>query len=245
MAKGIVLSGTSGWSYKHWKGPFYPENIPDRNMLHYYFQSFQTVEINSSFYHLPLRKTFEKWRDSAPDGFVFAVKASRFITHVKKLADSAEAVGRFFERASGLSQKIGPILFQLPPRLRINPKKLSSFLDQLPSGYRYAFEFRDASWFHPEIFSLLGDCGAAFCIYELNGRISPLKVTADFVYVRLHGPSGPYQGCYTEQALAEWSARFAGWASGSRDIYCYFDNDEAGFAARNALQLRELLKDVF
>jgi uncharacterized protein YecE (DUF72 family) len=239
--RGIVYSGTSGWSYKHWKGPFYPEHIPNQKMLPFYFQSFQSVEINSSFYHLPLRKTFENWRDAAPEDFVFAVKASRFITHVKKLTDTAEAVQRFFERASGLGRKIGPVLFQLPPGLKINPGKLRSFLDQLPPGHRYSFEFRNTSWFHPEIFSLLRDYGAAFCIYELGGRISPIEVTAGFVYVRLHGPGGPYQGCYSREALTEWSIRFARWARESRDVYCYFDNDQAGFAAQNALELQEQL----
>jgi uncharacterized protein YecE (DUF72 family) len=227
MGKGRVLTGTSGWSYKHRQGPFYPENMPDKDMLSFYFQSFHTVEINSSFNHLPLRKTFEKWRDSAPGDFVFAVKASRFITHVKKLADPVEAIAKFFERASGLGQKIGPVLFQLPPGLKINPGRLSSFLDLLPSGYRYAFEFRNTSWFDPKILSLLRERGIAFCIYELDGSISPLEVTADFVCVRLHGPDGPYQGCYTGEKLAVWSDRFSGWMLESRDVYCYSENDEA------------------
>ncbi len=241
MKAGIVQIGTSGWSYKHWKGPFYPEDIPDRKMLPFYFQHFRTVEINSSFYRLPLLKTFENWRNSSPRDFVFSVKASRYITHVKRLSEPAEPVERFFERVSGLGDKTGPILFQLPPGLKMNPDKLDAFLRQLPRGYRYAFEFRNASWFHPETYSMLARHGSAFCIYELGGRASPLEVTADFIYVRLHGPDGPYQGSYSKESLSQWGLHFDRWTGESRDVYCYFDNDQNGYAARNASELQELM----
>src|SRR5512138_1184014 len=157
MIPGTIHIGTSGWSYKHWQGPFYPEDIADKAMFAHYCRFFRTVEINSSFYHLPLRKTFENWRSFSPDNFVFSVKASRYITHVKKLNESAEAVARFLERASALEEKAGPILFQLPPGLKANLPRLGEFLAGLPSGYRYAFEFRHPSWFQPEVYSLLSE----------------------------------------------------------------------------------------
>lgn len=243
VKKGKIHIGTSGWSYNHWKGPFYPEDIPNAKMLSFYFGSFRSVEINNSFYHLPLRKTFENWRNSSPADFIFAVKASRYITHVKKLADSAEPVERFFERASGLGDKIGPVLFQLPPVLKINPGRLNDFLGRLLPGYRYSFEFRNATWFHPEIYSLLSENGIAFCIYELAGNSAPLEVTADFVYIRLHGPGGPYQGSYSLDALCGWKRRFDVWIREGRDVYCYFDNDERGFAALNAAKLQEMVTE--
>lgn len=238
---GRVHTGTSGWSYKHWKGPFYPEDLPDKHLFSYYSRFFRSVEINSSFYHLPLKKTFENWKDASPGDFIFAVKASRYITHIKKLKDAGQAVERFFERAVGLGGKTGPILFQLPPSLKMNLERLDSFFDELPKGYLHTFEFRNQSWFHPEVYSLLSDRGAAFCIYELGGRSSPIEVTADFVYVRLHGPGGPYQGAYSESALALWRERFRKWNEEGRDVYCYFDNDEKGFAAQNAMELQRLL----
>jgi uncharacterized protein YecE (DUF72 family) len=209
--------------------------------LRIYFQQLSTVEINSSFYHLPLKKTFENWRASSPDGFVFAVKASRFITHVKKLTDSVEAVERFFERASGLGEKIGPVLFQLPPGLKMDPERLRIFLRLLPANVRYSFEFRNQDWFHPEIYCLLSEFRSAFCLYELSGLISPLEITADFIYLRLHGPAGKYQGCYSMEQLGAWHERFEQWRRQSLDVFCYFDNDENGFAVLNALDLQRLI----
>lgn len=239
--KGNIRIGTSGWSYSHWKGPFYPEDLSNVKMLPFYFQRLNTVEINSSFYHLPLQKTFERWRTSSPDDFIFAVKASRYMTHVKKMTDCGQAVERFFERASGLGEKIGPVLFQLPPRLKLDPERLREFLRLLPASFRYSFEFRNSGWFHPEIFSMLSEFRAAFCIYELNGLISPMEVTADFVYLRLHGPEGKYQGCYSMEQLRAWHERFEKWTGQSRDVFCYFDNDQSGYAAINAVELQRLL----
>ncbi len=240
--RGMIHTGTSGWSYKHWKGVFYPEDLPDRKMLGHYFGSFRTVEINSSFYRLPLQRTFEKWRDSAPEDFVFAVKASRYITHVKRLRDCGQAVENFFERAAGLGEKLGPVLFQLPPGFGPDIEKLDEFLGVLPPGRRVAFEFRHPGWFAPEVYSLLAQRRAAFCVYELAGRLSPAEITADFVYVRLHGPGGAYRGSYSGEVLSGWAERFSAWAGEGRDIYCYFDNDEKGFAVLNAIELRDLVK---
>jgi uncharacterized protein YecE (DUF72 family) len=242
--KGKIRIGTSGWSYTHWKGPFYPADIPDAKMLKFYFQHLNTVEINSSFYHLPLKKTFENWRAFSPADFIFAVKASRFITHNKKLADSAEAVERFFERSSGLGEKIGPVLFQLPPGLKMDSERLRTFLGLLPPNRRYSFEFRNHGWFHPEIYALLSGYGASICLYELSGFISPMEITAGFIHLRLHGPAGKYQGRYSTQQLHVWHERIERWARQPRDVFCYFDNDERGFAALNALELKQMVDDA-
>ncbi|MGC8492458.1 MAG: DUF72 domain-containing protein [Syntrophobacteraceae bacterium] len=235
--EGAIRIRTSGWSYAHWKGPFYPEKTRDSKLFEFYIRKFDTVQINNSFYHLPLRKTFEKWRASSPDSFVFAVKASRFITHTKRLKDCGPAVENFRERTLGLGEKIGPVLFQRPPALKIDPKRLNLFLQELPGALRYSFEFRNSSWFHPETYSLLSEFNAAFCLYELNGKTSPLETTADFIYIRLHGPGGKYQGRYSSEQLRSWSETFKHWTKESKDVFCYFDNDEKGFAAVNAMGL--------
>lgn len=234
--------GTSGWSYSHWKGPFYPAQISNDKMLEYYCKHFRTVEINSSFYHLPQVETLRHWYDISPDEFLFSVKASRYITHMKKLNDPKQSLHALLEAISVLADKLGPILFQLPPRWHCNLERLSHFLDGLSADFRYAFEFRDPSWLVPETYHLLSRHNAAFCIYELDGFLSPRAVTADFVYTRLHGPGGPYQGDYNNRTLADWAGAFHAWREQGKDIYCYFDNDEAGYAARNAAALAGMLE---
>jgi len=210
-------------------------------MLGFYCRHFQSVEINNSFYHLPHEATLEHWRDNTPAGFVFSVKASRYITHMKKLNDPKQSLSALLERVKSLGDKLGPLLFQLPPNWRYNHERLSCFLDSLSSEFRYAFEFRDQSWLNAQCYELLARHGAAFCIYELDGFLCPREVTADFVYVRLHGPDGPYQGDYDRQTLAGWAGAFSTWSSQGRSIYCYFDNDEAGYAAKNAKALQSML----
>ncbi len=242
MDKNRIHIGTSGWSYDHWKGPFYPEDLPNNQMLDYYLRHFQTVEINSSFYHLPRKQTLEHWREAVPAGFLFAAKASRYITHMKKLKDPGKSVATFLERISVLEDKLGPILFQLPPRWHLNVQRLTTFLDALSSEFRYAFELRDQSWLNEQVYALLARHNAAFCIYELDGFLSPKKITTDFVYVRLHGPDGPYQGSYDDPALAGWAGAFSTWSAQGRGIFCYFDNDQAGYAAQNAARLRSMLQ---
>jgi len=232
--------GTSGWHYKHWKGPFYPEDLPDERMLEHYAGFFDTAEINSTFYHLPEEGTIAQWRDAVPDKFIFTVKASRYITHMKKLKDPQQTLPRFLSRAQVLGDKLGPILFQLPPRWQVNLDRLEAFLGTLPSGLRYAFEFRDPSWLNERSEEVLAKAGAAFCIYDLDGRQSPLSVTADFVYVRLHGPQGAYQGSYDDATLKDWGRTFLSWVREGKEVYCYFDNDEKGYAVLNALDLKGL-----
>lgn len=195
------------------------------------------MEINNTFYRLPERRTLAVWRDSVPRDFVFAVKASRYLTHMKKLAAPAAAVRRFFRRIEALGDKLGPVLFQLPPRWYCDVPRLTAFLDTLPGGLRYAFEFRDRSWLTDAVYDVLTRRNAALCIYDLAGFQCPKRVTADFAYVRLHGPVAAYCGCYSPRALAGWARTLRRWAADGLEAYCYFDNDEAAYAARNALEL--------
>ena len=185
-----VRIGTSGWHYKHWCGPFYPEDLPPTKMLSYYLRHFDTVEINNSFYRLPTAECFCQWREATPAGFCFSVKASRFLTHFKKLKDPEQAVDKFLPRVAELKQKLGPILFQLPPRWPANPERLENLLAVLPRKLLYAFEFRDPRWHIPSIYEILRRHNAAFCIFDFAGFQSPLEITADFTYIRLHGPGG-------------------------------------------------------
>jgi uncharacterized protein YecE (DUF72 family) len=240
MAQRIYV-GTSGWSYDHWKGPFYPGHLACDRMLDYYAEQFRSTEINSSFYHLPAEETLKLWHDATPEDFLFTAKASRYITHMKKLKDPKQSVNAFLRRIRTLGDKLGPILFQLPPRWHFNKERLAAFLDALSREFRYAFEFRDRSWLNEEAYDLLSRHGAAFCIYELDGFLSPREITSDLVYVRLHGPDGPYQGSYDDKSLSGWASAFAGWAAQGRAVYCYFDNDERAYAARNAIRLQAML----
>lgn len=238
---GKVHIGTSGWHYKHWKGPFYPENLAARDMLSFYAKHFNTAEINSSFYRLPSKSTLEHWKESVPDGFIFSLKGSRFVTHMKKLKDPSAGVPDLLEVAGCLGGNLGPVLFQLPPRWHVNAGRLEAFLQYLPSGFRYVFEFRDPTWFDAGIYDILAKWRCAFCIYHLAGRLSPVEITAPFVYVRLHGPEGAYQGCYSTADLSEWAGVFSTWLGQDREIFCYFDNDQAGYAALDALRLRKMV----
>jgi uncharacterized protein YecE (DUF72 family) len=237
---GRCYIGTSGWSYRHWRGPFYPTAMAKGgDQLGFYAERFDTVEVNGTFYRLIEADTFRRWREVTPEGFVFACKGSRYLTHMKRLKDPEQGVGRFFERVEVLVDKLGPVVFQLPGRFKPDRARLEGFLDALPAGHRYAFEFRDPRWFEPEILELLKEHDVALCLYEFAGQEAPLEVTADFVYIRLHGPDGAYQGSYDDRALRTWADRIAGWAREGLDVYCYFDNDDRGFAPKNALRLKE------
>lgn len=235
--------GTSGWHYAHWVGAFYPRDLKKQDFLAHYSSHLSTVEINNTFYRLPAPETLSGWRRTAPEDFVFAVKASRVITHLKKLKDPDRTTARFFEVIRFLGRSLGPVLFQLPPRFRANRDRLESFLAALPAEFRYAFEFRDESWFKPEIYDCLATHHSAFCFYHLAGRQSPAPLTADFVYVRLHGPGGPYRGIYDRRTLLALAHRILDWRRGGREVHCYFDNDERGYAAANALDLQAILRE--
>ena len=237
-AKSIFI-GTSGWHYKHWRGAFYPERLPASEMLGFYCQHFDTVELNATFYRLPPAGAAAQWKKNTPPGFCFSAKGSRFITHMKKLRDPDLALDRFFERIQGLGRKLGPIVFQLPPQWPVDADRLREFLEALPRRRRYAFQFRNETWHTPEIYRILTRRNAALCIFHLAGFQSPVELTADFTYIRLHGPGGKYQGSYDDAALRVW----AGWIENWRlpASYVYFDNDQAGYAPRNALRLKEIL----
>jgi uncharacterized protein YecE (DUF72 family) len=199
------------------------------------------VEINNSFYRLPSEQALRAWRDTTPPGFSFAVKGSRFITHRKKLRDPERSLAPFLDRIPLLGEKLGPILFQLPPRWHFDAARLAAFLTALPAKQRYALELRDRSWINASALDLLAAHGVAFCIYELDGYLSPQEVTTDFVYIRLHGPGGAYQGRYDDRTLTAWAGAISAWSRQGREVFCYFDNDEAGYAAHNALQLQDIL----
>jgi uncharacterized protein YecE (DUF72 family) len=234
--------GTSGFHYKHWLGNFYPAKLPAARMLEYYIQHFDTVEINNSFYKLPRVEILEGWRKATPRDFLFSIKGSRFITHNKKLKEPHHALENLLPRAEALGRKLGPILFQLPPKWRVNVERFAEFLEALPKYHRYTFEFREPTWMHDEIYVLLRKHRAAHCIYELAGYVSPLEATTDFVYVRLHGPTtSKYAGSYGDRTLATWAKRIEGWMSEGRSVFVYFDNDQAGYAAKNALELKRML----
>jgi uncharacterized protein YecE (DUF72 family) len=236
-----IFIGTSGWHYKHWVGTFYPPKTPASRMLDFYLRHFDTVELNNSFYRLPAPETLINWRKYTPKDFLFSVKGSRFITHNKKLKEPFHALENLLPRLENLGRKLGPILFQLPPTWRVNEERLEEFLEALPRYHRYTFELREPSWFTPGVLDLLRKHRAAFCVYDIGGFHSPIEVTADFAYIRLHGPGNKYQGSYSAEALARWAAWIADWSPRLKAIYIYFDNDQAGYAAHNGLTLKRLV----
>jgi uncharacterized protein YecE (DUF72 family) len=239
---GEIRIGTSGWHYRHWENRFYPAGLRPAGYLDEYVRHFDTVEVNNSFYRMPSRKTLQDWAERAPGDFLFAVKGSRYITHVKKLRDPLDPVGFLMETLEALGKKLGPVLFQFPPAWKCNAKRLEAFLQVLPSGQEFAFEFRNPDWFRPEIDELLAQKSCGFCVFEIGGMRSPRKVTADFVYIRLHGPGKAYQGSYTRDALRNWAEAIRGWSDEGIKVYCYFDNDQDAYATRNARTLREMIQ---
>ncbi len=237
-----IRIGTSGWSYRHWRGAFFPDGLPASRQFQHYSGLFDTVELNSPFYRLPSHGAFQAWRDKSPEGFDFAVKASRFISHMKKLSDPVESSARFLENVAGLGEKCGPILFQLPPGWNVNVERFASFASRLPGHFRYVFEFRNPSWHHPEIYAVMRQYACGFCIFDLDGYLSPLEITSDLVYVRLHGPQ-KYAGSYSHEVLRQWAGRCTEWAAHA-DVYVYFDNDIGAHAPFNASELQTMVKKI-
>jgi len=237
-----IRIGTSGWHYEHWIGRYYPASIKPPQMLEYYLRDFDTVELNNTFYHLPKEESFNAWRKSTPPGFIFAVKGSRFLTHMIKLKDPERGLSNFLPRAARLGKKLGPILWQLPPRWNVNLERLEEFLGKLPRKHRYAFELRNPTWMTGAVYAMLRRYNAAFCIYELGGYQSPVEITADWTYIRLHGPTQfKYQGSYSDQQLAVWAERIRGWKRKVNAVYVYFDNDDSAYAVDNALTLKKMV----
>ena len=237
---GTAYIGTSGWNYNHWVDVLYPKGLPQSQWLARYGEEFDTVEINNSFYRLPERKTFEQWARSSPPGFTFAVKASRFLTHMKKLKDPEEPLNRILSHAAGLGAKLGPVLYQLPPWWKVNLERLRGFLALLPKDVRSVFEFRDPTWQTEPVFDLLREYGAGYCVMSAPDLPLRLVATSDFAYIRMHNGGGETEGCYTEESLQWWSEQVRGFLH-SGDAYCYFNNDYEGYAIRNAARLKELL----
>lgn len=238
--RGRLRIGTSGWVYPHWRGIFYPRGLPAARWLPYYAEHFDTVEVNNTFYHLPTAAAVEGWRRAAPRGFLFSVKASRYLTHIKRLAPERGPIETFFGRAGMLGSHLGPILFQLPPTARADPGRLAGFLSALPRRHRYCFEFRHPSWFVEEVYTLLRRGRVALCVAEREGRASPLVVTARFVYMRFHG-SAQAGGGYGARALRPWAERLGELLARGVDCYVYFNNDAGGHAVRDAQALCRLL----
>ncbi len=231
--------GTSGWIYPHWEGVFYPEDMPESDWFEFYTHYFDTVEINYSFYRWPERETFEKWRKESPEGFLFAVKASQYLTHRKKLKDPEEPLGRVIDHARGLGEKLGPILYQLPPRWKVNIERLRQFLSLLPKDIRHVMEFRDPSWQTEEVYSLLAEHGVAYCVMSAPAFPRVMRVTAPFAYIRMHH-GGEKDGNYDEHQLEWWAEQISNWLR-DVDVYVYFNNDLHGNAVKNALRLREMV----
>jgi uncharacterized protein YecE (DUF72 family) len=240
VSSGRILVGTSGWSYAPWRGPFYPPTVRQKDWLSYYAGQFPTAEINATFYRLPSQATVAAWREATPPGFVFAWKASRFITQAKKLRDPEEPLARVFAPMAALGAKRGPTLFQLPPSLHLDLARLEYFLGRLPPG-RHVIEFRHPSWYAERTFVLLADNDAALCLSDHADAPAPWIRTASFAYVRGHGPTGRYAGTYADATLDRWAEQIRGWAQDGHDVYAYFDNDIGAAAPADALRLRRRL----
>ncbi len=234
--------GCSGFSYKHWKGTFYPADLTERKWLQYYSRVFSTVELNVTFYHLPSHAAFRAWQIGTPPGFVFAVKGSRYITHVKRLLETREPLIRFFEGASLLEEKLRVVLWQFPPAFKLNVDRFSSFLDLLGKyPCRHTFEFRHESWIVPSIIDLCRRNNAALCMADSPAHIHELPVTADFVYLRRHGQQARYGGRYSKTQIARDAERIRKYQSEGKDVFIYFNNDAHGYAPMNARELIEML----
>jgi uncharacterized protein YecE (DUF72 family) len=236
------LIGTSGWHYEHWRGMFYPENLPKKDWLNFYSRNFPTVEINNSFYRLPQETTFSNWRESVPPDFCFSVKVSRFITHIKRLKDSLEPLHTFTERALLLKNSLGPLLYQLPANFHRDDERLEAFLKLLNNKLQHVVEFRHKSWMDEDIYDLLRRYKVAFCIFDMPGFTSPAMVTSDFAYVRFHGHDNLYSSRYPDSELANWANKLRSLTSTLKTIYIYFNNDTSGFAVENARTLRNYLE---
>lgn len=245
MRRGTARIGTSGYQYDHWRGAFYPEGLPKSRWLERYVEAFDTVEINNTFYRLPSAEVFASWRRQAPRGFVFAVKMSRFATHMKHLRDPAQTIGRFLERARALGPTLGPILVQLPPRWNADPERLDAFLKAAPARHRWAVELRHPSWLCEEVYAVLRAHGAALVIHDLLPA-HPRIVTASFTYARFHGAGGGprYAGTYADRQLANEARWMDAQLRAGCDVYAYFNNDVGGHAVRDARRLRALLSEV-
>jgi uncharacterized protein YecE (DUF72 family) len=235
-----VRIGTSGWEYRHWAGDFYPRDLPRDRWFDHYAAHFDTVELNNPFYRLPEAAVFEGWCRRAPSGFTYAVKASRYLTHMKRLREPEEPIERFWARASRLDEHFGPVLYQLPPRWKPNLDRLRTFMRLVPR-HDQAIEFRDRRWYTPQTAAIVADAGFSLCLHDMAGSAPPTEPIGPFVYVRFHGAGERYGGRYSGQRLRGWADRIAAWASEGRPVWAYFNNDTGRHAIRDAERLREMV----
>jgi uncharacterized protein YecE (DUF72 family) len=238
----VLLVGTSGWQYRDWRGSFYPQDVPQRRWLEYYASQFGTVENNGTFYRLPSRETFVGWRERVADDFVMTIKASRYLTHLRRLRNPAEPVRRLLDAAAGLGGRLGPVLLQLPPDLTSAPRLLDECLDHFPPGIRVAVEPRHESWWTGDVRAVLAARNAALCWTDRRGSaLTPLWRTADWGYLRFHEGDGEPWPHYRESTLGAWADRITTtWAEGL-DVYAYFNNDQGGAAVRDAADFVKLV----
>jgi uncharacterized protein YecE (DUF72 family) len=243
-ARAPIRIGCSGWMYRHWRGAFYPETLAVKRWFAHYAEQFNTVGINNSFYRLPKAETFDAWRAQAPPGFCYAVKANRFLTQAKKLKDCDEPLARMMPPFRHLGETLGPILYQLPPRFRINLDRLESFLQLVPKDVINVFEFREPSWYVPETFALLDRYGASFCAHDMPGSASPREAAGPVAYVRFHGGEGKYWGRYSDEGLLGWTDWMAAQSRGGRAVWAYFNNDAEAHAIHDALTLKAMVRQM-
>lgn len=240
--------GTSGWSYPHWEGIFYPEDLAKKKQLEYFSQHFDTVELNSPFYHLPRESTFAGWYKRTSKDFVFAVKVSRFISHIKYLKDCEEPWLNFYQRAKLLKEKLGPFLVQLPPNWKKDLDRLKDFVKtvkKVSPQEKFAFEFRHETWFCPEIYhSFEKEKDVCFCMADSNRWPKTQEITDNFVYLRFHGPGQLYGSKYSKKDLENWAVKIKDYLKQGRDVFCYFNNDFQGFAIENAKELLKLCERI-
>jgi uncharacterized protein YecE (DUF72 family) len=232
--------GCSGWSYPHWRHVFYPDGLPQSRWFQHYASVFDTVELNGTFYGLPSERTVDSWHKQAPPGFRFSAKASRLITHFRRLKGTDDALERYLTRMRRLGDRLGPILYQLAPNLEKDIPLLRDFLDLLPGDLTHVFEFRNEGWWTKDVFRLLHDHDAAFCVYDMGKTETPVIATSSDFYVRFHGPSSGYAGGYSQAALSKWAARIKD-LRGVQTAWVYFNNDTAGHAPKDAQRLHDLL----
>lgn len=241
--KKLIHIGTSGWSYRDLVGIFYPAHTKSIDFLKFYSTIFGTVEVNSSFYNTLKDKTVVNWTQEVPADFIFAVKADRYITHIKKLENPEQTVPDFMKSLTPFRTKLGPILFQLPPSFGFNSDRLITFINVLPKDFLYVFEFRNKTWFVDETYKILKKNNIALCIYNLKGFQSPLEITADFTYLRYHGTNGIGMGKYSNEDIQKLSNYIKDFVSQNKQVYCYFNNNSGGAAVENAGELSVLIKE--
>lgn len=241
---GDIHVGCSGWVYKHWRGILYPEGLPQKRWFERYAEDFDTVEINASFYRLPLASTFDGWREKAPIGFRYAIKVNRFITHLKKLVGVADVVEEFANVTRRLGPSLGPLLYQLPPSMKLDLPRLEAFLQMIPTDLANVFEFRNSDWYVLETYALLERYGASFCVHDMHGSVTDRIAVGPVAYVRFHGGVGKYWGRYSDEALLGWSDWVAEQSHKGRNVWCYFNNDIHGHAIHDAQTLKSMVGQI-